>query len=768
MIKPTRWVEVSVSVLLVLPLLPASAAAPQEVDQSINRARDYLYSKQHDGNWEIAPEFHPAPGNPGSNGCADANWGGLTALAVHALLAAGESPTGDRLRPAIELLIKSPMRGCPYALCQRDQVLQMLPRTRDVKHVAYQDGLYLQQFRTGGEALGMYWYAGGNRDDYDHSVSQFGVLGIWACAETGFEVPANYWSLVERAWQHHQDASGGWSYKFHGGGTQGWITPSMTAAGIATLYVTQDYVHSMEGVNCIGNITNPSIEHGMKWLSDNFGAVFGPVQNSEIQTYTLYGIERIGVAGGYKYFGEHDWYGEGSDWLVHHQNGDGSWAHNGPDCFWDQNHNNVPATAFAMFFLTRGREPVAINKAQYDTIQAGKRAEARWNQRPRDVAKITHYIEKNTERNLNWQIVNLARTSADELQDAPILYLSGDRPLDLAPEDIAKLRQFVEDGGLILGNPDGISQHFIDSFKALGAKLFPIFEFRPLPEDHPIYTREQFRGDDVRHRTPMLGLTNGVRELMIIPSLDFAKAWQTDSFSKVDAFNITDNLYLYAAGKTSFRRGDTTIVHPAGDAPQTVPLARLDYGGNADPEPGAWRRLAAIVHNDDKIDLRLQTIKLGEGKLTGFKIAHLTGTARFQFNAAQRTELQHFVQNGGVLLIDAAGNSAPFIPCVEAELQAMFPQEASQLDRPIPAEDDLYQGGPRIPWGFRIYAIKTAGLRGGTPQLRGLKINGRWAVLWSREDITNGLLGRDTDGVTGYTPQCAVNLVRQIILKLGK
>ena len=47
----------------------------------------------------------------------------------------------------------------------------------------------------------------------------------------------------------------------------------MTAAGVATLFITQDYLHSDDGINCGGNITNPNIEAGLKWMAVNYSGV---------------------------------------------------------------------------------------------------------------------------------------------------------------------------------------------------------------------------------------------------------------------------------------------------------------------------------------------------------------------------------------------------------------------------------------------------------------------------------------------------------------
>ena len=43
----------------------------------------------------------------------------------------------------------------------------------------------------------------------------------------------------------------------------------MTAAGVATLFITQDFLHRDDGINCGGNVDNVPIRRGLKWLSQN-------------------------------------------------------------------------------------------------------------------------------------------------------------------------------------------------------------------------------------------------------------------------------------------------------------------------------------------------------------------------------------------------------------------------------------------------------------------------------------------------------------------
>ena len=138
-----------------------------------------------------------------------------------------------------------------------------------------------------------------------------------------------------------------------------------------------------------------------------------------------------------------------------------------------------------------------MNKLDYSADATGK--DCHWNQRPRDVANIARWIGKQVERELNWQVVNLD-SSLEDLLDAQILYLAGNQELKFKPEHEANLKQFVEQGGLILANADGAASNFAASFKAMGKRMFPAYEFAPLPETHPIFTAEMFHRADWKHK----------------------------------------------------------------------------------------------------------------------------------------------------------------------------------------------------------------------------------------------------------------------------
>src|SRR6185436_10030207 len=183
---------------------------------------------------------------------------------------------------------------------------------------------------------------------------------------------------------------------------------------------------------------------------------------------------------------------------------------------------------------------------------------------------------------------------------------------------------------------------------------------------------------------------------------------------------------------------------------KTIKIARVQYSGNWDPEPGGWRRLNAQLQNERQIGLDVQTAKLGEKKLFGYKIAHLTGTGRFVLNTLARDEIKKFVEGGGTLVIDAAGGNGEFATAAETELVAIFPKNTLKL---LPISHPLYSSGNKIEEvEYRPFARRGLG-NIHMPRLRGMEINSRLAVIFSGEDLSVGLVGQPVDGIVGYMPQ---------------
>ncbi|MGB7159645.1 MAG: DUF4159 domain-containing protein [Tepidisphaeraceae bacterium] len=749
--------SVVVAVILTL-LAPSSrAASPEDVDAALARAKEFIYKQQKDDHFEQK---------------MNEPWvqtGGHTALAVYALLAAGESHQDPRIAKAIEYLKKVESKGI-YAVGVRCLVWNALPQTDDVKAAMKKDLNYLlANVIKEGRGKGFYDYMGGGKS-YSHSRAQYAVLGVWAAAQSGLEVPRSYWDLVEKAWIADQQPDGGWGYQSPKDDKHG-ITPGMTAVGVATLFITEDYLHPNEGIGCRGNTRNIPIEKGMKYMIDHFDKI-GTSERYHAYDFpyaTLYAVERIGVASGQKYFGTNDWYQKGADWLLKVQTKSG--ANKGmwfaPKTLCTPLHD----TCFGVLFLARGRAAVAVNKLEYAGAE-GK--PANWNQRPRDIANLVRWVGKAAERDLQWQIVNL-QVPAIELHDAPILYIAGNQELALPDEQKQKLKRYVEGGGLLLANADCgdlKDAKFAASFRKLVTELFPGYEFRELPESHPIYTEQQFLRANWKNKPSVLGLSNGARELaLVLPQADPGKAWQLQLVGgKEEFWQLGADIFQYAIDKRNIGfKGQTHIVtrDEKVKAEKTIKVGRVEYGGNWNPEPGGWRRLADWMHNKEKTDLDVVPVKLTKDKLDGVKVIHLTGTTPLVLDAASQVELRNFAGAGGTIVIDAAGGSAEFAQSVENLIPLLFP---GQKPQPLPPEHAVFKTGATKlgEIEYRTFARKslTGGAKGS--KLQGIEKDGRVVLFYSREDLSAGLVGQPVDGIIGYDPRTATELMSKIILYAGK
>src|SRR5262249_32716512 len=152
-------------------------------------------------------------------------------------------------------------------------------------------------------------------------------------AEAGAIVPREVWQRSRTYWEDLQNkADGGWCY-VQGARSSG----SMTVAGIASLTIVQQMLRDDAGVAndgtppcCKEEDQYPQLERGIKWLGDHFHVNNNP-GSSLWNLYYVYGIERAGRLSGRRFFGEHDWYREGAEYLLRMQSPtEGTWQGVGP------------------------------------------------------------------------------------------------------------------------------------------------------------------------------------------------------------------------------------------------------------------------------------------------------------------------------------------------------------------------------------------------------------------------------------------------------
>ena len=247
------------------------------------------------------------------------------------------------------------------------------------------------------------WYypmnAGGGTDYGDTSISQYGVLGLWACSRAGVDIPTSTWEKAAQWLIRTQHRDGGFGYHPANPATQPMAamdsTRSMTAAGTGSLLIIRlvlfgdrdfdDDVKPPAAGRRFGVLerlpdekepknTKPrvrtaptmsvksiddAIKEGVRWTSQAFGTEERMV--SGWTTYYYYGIERVAALLDVEMLGTHDWYSEGSEVLLRMQSPGGDWS---------DSAGAVPSTALAVLFLTKATAG-ALNKPKRTPVIGG-------------------------------------------------------------------------------------------------------------------------------------------------------------------------------------------------------------------------------------------------------------------------------------------------------------------------------------------------------------------------------------------------------------
>jgi hypothetical protein len=120
---------------------------------------------------------------------------------------------------------------------------------------------------------------------------------------------------------------------------------------------------------------------------------------------------------------------------------------------------------------------------------------------------------------------------------------------------------------------------------------------------------------------------------------------------------------------------------------------------------------------------------------------------------------RHLDPGGGTLFADAACGSPAFDAAFRRFVAQLLPDHKLE---PIPRTDELYN----LPGGFDLSQCQYTRAAGGIkdyPQLEGVKVDGHWAIIYSKYGI-GCVLDRDHDGgCKGYMRVDAVRIWRNVV-----
>jgi len=782
------------------PLFLADSLTDTEIQLGIDALIEYLYSIQNDtGHWE-----KQYPGTEHSH--FNAHLSGQTTLATWALISAGQKYQEPRLQHAIQFLARQ-KADYTYVRALRAHIWAALPK-RFYKSLQKDSAWLLNAY---GFNAGSWGYTSIPMESgYDNSLTQYGVLGLWEAAKRDLDIPNTLWKSVEQHYLKTQLADGGWNYRPQWSKARG----SMTAAGLTCLFITQDYLHAKDYETPGQPLSKQqiSIQAGLDWLDENFTSALhpgAPGENNEYYYYYyLYGVQRVGLASGYKRFGTHDWFREGAAEILNRlcipqYNNDGQLIQLiVKPKFKSTGTAEVPVVqaAFALMFLSHGRVPVVMSKLQTNTTA--------WNNRPRDIANLTRYISDAVEQRRAWQILNI-NDDVDEYLESPLIYFATHQPIDWVhkyneqlsnqpdnsihdntakpiqpdqpnqPTTFERINQYINRGGLLLVCSDTKNPNVAESVKELATTMYPQYTYRQLPDDHWVY----LLSNPISKKPILYGISNGVRELIIFaPNPAVSLALQTNDLNKnADIFTTLSNIYYYASerGITRARlEPKQTLFHPdasteTNQANPDITIILGQYEGNWNPEPKSPDIMQQHLLQNRKLKSNIVPTQLSKLSTVvphdkdSNALLWVRGTDDIQFTEDELEQLKQYIQNGGYVLFENAGGIGSFGKDAEYNIRTLYNKTRfkRQGTHPVITGENLPNGTDCSRVAYRLFSLEQHGSREVRPRLRGMNPNLGLGVqiFVSRDDLSHAILNQPCYGISGYRTDDAINLLSNII-----
>jgi hypothetical protein len=773
--KHALCLSLAVLLLAGIPLQAAPPAKEELVDQvrkAIEDGKKFLRQQQvvvgdGTGHWEV---------DVNSAGQS----GGWTCLTVLALLNAGEKPEAEVVKRGLKYLRDQGVPRKTYAVALQTMVFAEVGDPQDRARIQRNvDWLIKSRVLRDGQFIG--WGYETASLSADNSNTQYALLGLWAGKQAGAKIERKEWEAIRDFYVRTQHPDGSWRYR------SDLNLPSLTmsVAGLCGLYIVgheldadrQQLQKNGIALKCGSHEENAAIAKATAFLShpDNF-----TIDKVRLHIfYHLYGLERAGRLSGQRFFGDHDWYREGCQYMVKNQHDDGSWYLRG------QGFDAWPviSTDLALLFLSKGRTPILMSKLAHGPPD---NPNLDWNRKRGDLRNLTDYASRELFKRqpLGWQIFNArevrptndeeVRFLTGELLQSPIVYFNGhNRPIFTAWEK-KMLQQYVEGGGFILAEACCGAEGFDRGFRDLMKELFPDNKLEPLPAGHPIW---QSHAKVPPGEFKLEGIELGCKTVVVYSPEPISGWWegnQHETGRGQQAFRMGGNIIAYATGleppKPRLTHIEVVDNKPESKIPRGyLKTAQLRQADNWRSAANGIRNLMLDLRKTARMDVALQAQELyaDDKDILNYKFIYLHGRDKFSIKRLEL--LRANLETGGVLLADACCGKKDFDDSFRDFVKELFPGKKLE---PILAKDDLYSAALN---GAEITSVRcrrqpadAQGADGGyqnvAPALEGIKIDNRWVVIYSKYDIGCALEKHVSPDCLGHDHESAIKLARAAVL----
>ncbi|OIN98256.1 hypothetical protein COS16_09280 [Candidatus Desantisbacteria bacterium CG02_land_8_20_14_3_00_49_13] len=338
----------------------------------------------------------------------------------------------------------------------------------------------------------------------------------------------------------------------------------------------------------------------------------------------------------------------------------------------------------------------------------------------------------------------------------PVMYFTGHQRFRFSSDEIEKMRQYLANGGTIIGNACCGNVIFSASFKDEMQKILPDRPMVVLPPDHPIYA-SYYTIEKVNYRKPepgqsaadapaiqaapnFEGINVGCRTAVILSKADISAGWDelivpTAEFliEPDDALKLGTNLMAYClAFHQAAQQYTKTPVYEDVEREKggEFIFAQVMHGGDWDPHAGAVSRFIQKMKESTSSDAKLRRVKvdLASADLFSYPFLYMTGHYDFKFTSQEISNLASYLKKGGFLFANACCGSADFDIAFKREMKRVLPGfEMKALGTSHSIFDSFYT----IQKVAYTQKVELASPGFSSPYLEGIDIEGGTAVVYS-------------------------------------
>jgi hypothetical protein len=459
-------------------------------------------------------------------------------------------------------------------------------------------------------------------------------------------------------------------------------------------------------------------------------------------------------------------------------------------------------------------------KGSFVEVPTGPQGQVNWNRKHNDTRHVVEFCSKELFGNvpLSWQVYDVRRrdfgndqvaggkTAKEKvleevgvLLQSPLLYINGHGPiggragLTEAQKEIVKT--YLEEGGFILAEACCGDKEFAASFKTLMKELFPDNSFRRMPPEHAIWS--MFPGVTPNDFPEVEVMERGCRTVAVFSPVPLAGYLEEAKYMPRDAKNpanrgekafcLARNIVAYATGmelpKPKLSR--QTVVAKGTEVGVTrshFKAAQLQLEGEAAPAPDALKNLMGYLRDNARLEVALNSVVLQpfDEQLSTFKFNYLHGRKPLNFSQQEIENLQSNLNTGGMLFADAACGGFEQWKAYDKSFRELcaklYPDQKLVLIKEFGddrKEDPLFKLAREA--GINVRDVKcrreTADGKGPEQEMRnypvmleGIKIDGRWVVIYSKYDVGCAIEGHKAADCLGHDKDSALRIAAAVVL----